>query len=347
MSLAGNIENLGLGEILQIVSLSRKTGVLSLDSKGRNGSVFFRNGQVVSACSSDYRQSLDEVLLQKDVIDPSVLREALAIQQKQGNIELLGDILVNSFSVSREIIEDVAREQIESIVFSLFDWTEGAFNFTPRNDDSVVSVKELNPFQPVHEQGLNPLFLAMDGTRILGEKRNFADAVTSTQSTDLKASDTAFYQADSGHSLSSATAAQPMVVVVDDDEPSLKAIANALFKNGFAVYPMNSSQETLIKVDKLRSGGDSPVVLIDLIMPKMDGSGVLGGIELLELLHKKSNPLHVIVLSDYYHADAEKKVHEMGCLFMMKPRRIEIGNPEILQSFITQLVGGIRFRPIQ
>ncbi|MDD2849312.1 MAG: DUF4388 domain-containing protein, partial [Desulfuromonadaceae bacterium] len=29
MSLVGNLEELGLGEILQIVSLSRKTGVLS------------------------------------------------------------------------------------------------------------------------------------------------------------------------------------------------------------------------------------------------------------------------------------------------------------------------------
>ncbi|PLY11667.1 MAG: hypothetical protein C0624_01655 [Desulfuromonas sp.] len=30
MSLVGNLEDLGLGEILQIVSLSRKSGVLTL-----------------------------------------------------------------------------------------------------------------------------------------------------------------------------------------------------------------------------------------------------------------------------------------------------------------------------
>lgn len=320
MSLAGNLEDLGLGEILQIVSLSRKTGVLSLDSRGRSGSVFFRNGQVVSACSSDCRQSLDEVLHKKDVIDPGVLRKALAMQQKPGNSELLGDILVNNFSVSPETIESIAREQIKSIVFSLFDWTEGAFNFTPKNDDSVVSSNDLNPFQPVHDLGLNPLFLAMDGTRILDEKRISADAV--------------------------ATAVQPMAVVVDDDGPSLKAIANALSENGFVVYSMNSSQETLVKLDKLRNSENRPVVLIDLIMPRMDGSGVLGGIELLELLHKKSNQLHAIVLSDYHHADAEKKVHEMGYHFMMKPRRIDIGNPEILQDFITKLLDEIRFRPV-
>lgn len=342
MSLAGNLEDLGLGEILQIVSLSRKTGVLSLDSRGRNGSVFFRNGQVVSACSSDYRQSLGEVLLQKGVIDLGVLRKALAIRQEQGNRELLVDILVKNFSVSREIIEDIAREQIESIVFPFFAWSEGVYNFTSQNDSSIVDAAKLNPLQFVLDQGLNPQFLVLDGTRILDEKRNVAGAGASTQIFDEVSPGPAFYSADPDHASSSVSAAQPMIVVVDDDGPTLKAIANELSENGFAVYPMSSSQETLVKVDTLLRGGDCPVVLIDLIMPKMDGSGVLGGIELLELLQNKSTSLHVIVLSDYHHADAEKKVHEMGCHFMMKPRRIEIGNPGIRQGFITQLLDEIR-----
>jgi hypothetical protein len=46
MSLVDNLEELGLGELLQIVSLSRKTGVLSLSKFGWDGSVFFRQGQM-------------------------------------------------------------------------------------------------------------------------------------------------------------------------------------------------------------------------------------------------------------------------------------------------------------
>jgi hypothetical protein len=46
MSLVGNLEELGFGELLQIVILSRKTGVLSLSSSGRDGSVFFRQGRM-------------------------------------------------------------------------------------------------------------------------------------------------------------------------------------------------------------------------------------------------------------------------------------------------------------
>jgi hypothetical protein len=46
MSLVDNLEELRLGELLQIVGLSRKTGVLSLSKCGRDGSVFFRQGQM-------------------------------------------------------------------------------------------------------------------------------------------------------------------------------------------------------------------------------------------------------------------------------------------------------------
>ena len=83
MSLVGNLAELGLGEILQIVSLSRKTGVLSLHSQGRDGSIFFRKGLVVRADSSLFQQSLGEVLIQKGVIDLATFRKALAFQQEE------------------------------------------------------------------------------------------------------------------------------------------------------------------------------------------------------------------------------------------------------------------------
>jgi hypothetical protein len=51
MSLVDNLEELGFGELLQIVSPSRKTGVLSLSSSGRDGSVFFRQGQMEKSIS--------------------------------------------------------------------------------------------------------------------------------------------------------------------------------------------------------------------------------------------------------------------------------------------------------
>ena len=62
MSLVGNLEDLGLGEILQIVSLSRRSGVLSLESRGRQARVYFRNGKVIRAVSSSYQRNLGQTV---------------------------------------------------------------------------------------------------------------------------------------------------------------------------------------------------------------------------------------------------------------------------------------------
>ncbi|MHB8058404.1 MAG: DUF4388 domain-containing protein [Desulfuromonadaceae bacterium] len=343
MSLVGNLEELGLGEILQIVSLSRKTGVLSLTSTGRDGSVFFRHGQVIRATSSTYQQSLGEVLIQKGVIDLAVLRKALALQQEKRFLERLGSILVKHFGVSQEIIEEVVREQIENVVFSLFAWSEGSFRFEAKSPTETGDITKIDPLQFVLDQGLNPQFLAMEGTRILDEQRHAAEIDFSGDDSSDGAENSVFdLSGDSSSSPSSRHLVQRPVVIVDDDGPTLRAIADGLTENGFVVHAMTRSEDTLIKVDSLHKGGDSPTVLMDLIMPRMDGSGVLGGIELLELLHNNFKDLQLIIMTDYHHAEAEKKICDLGYSFIIKPRRVEINTPAIMNSFLTQVTHAIR-----
>ncbi len=338
MSLAGNLEELGLGEILQIVSLSRKTGVLFLSSKGRDGSVFFRNGQVVRAVSSAYQQSLGDVLIQKGVIDLAVLRKSLAFQQEHGFRERLGVILVKNFGVLQDVIEVVVREQIENVVYSLFAWAEGTFRFEVQSSIEIVDGIKMDPLQFILDNGLNPQFLAMEGTRIIEEKRNISETGFIGDDSSEDDGDFSFDLIDGSNELSLAQhSVQQPVVIVDDDGPTLRNIADGLSEKGFVVHAMTRSEETLIKVDSLYRGGERPTVLIDLIMPKMDGSGVLGGVELLELLHSNFKDLQLIIMTDYHNAEAEKKISELGYSFIIKPRRVEIGTAVIMDSFLTQV----------
>src|SRR6185369_6830396 len=122
MSLVGNLEDLGLGEILQIVSLSRKSGILALHSRGREGRVIFRNGMVTQAHSTVFNESLGEVLVRKGIIDLATMRKALTVQASEEPAERLGGILTRRFDVSADAIEEVVRDQIERVVYSLFAW---------------------------------------------------------------------------------------------------------------------------------------------------------------------------------------------------------------------------------
>jgi hypothetical protein len=49
VALQGNLEDLPLLDIIQIVSFSKKTGYLSIEMEGGDGAIVFREGLVVAA----------------------------------------------------------------------------------------------------------------------------------------------------------------------------------------------------------------------------------------------------------------------------------------------------------
>ena len=63
MSLVGRLEDLGLSDIFQILSVGRKTGSLVLQGSRGNALIVFKNGLVVRAETSDIERTLGEDLV--------------------------------------------------------------------------------------------------------------------------------------------------------------------------------------------------------------------------------------------------------------------------------------------
>lgn len=361
MSLVGNLEDLGLGEILQIVSLSRKSGLLTLHSRGREGKIFFRSGQVIRASSSAFHQNLGEVLVQKGVIDLPALKKSLAIQETEGFRERLGTILIKHYNVTPDTIEQVVREQIENVVYSLFAWAEGTFDFELQDNVAPIDNTHLDPVQFMLDQGLNPQFLAMEGSRIIDERRHRGEVIDEMPADVLppakpeESVDLAFDLIESSapapqpaveaepavgspaEPVAAPESAEPVVarqlVLVDDDTTTREIMVASLQDCGYEVFDFEGSEDALIKIDTLYREGIRPTLLIDLIMPRMDGSGILGGLELLDLVHTNFPELPVLVVADYNNSDAERKVREMGYAFAMKPRKTELADPGTMEVF--------------
>jgi len=345
MSLIGNLEELGLEEILQLISLSRKTGVLSLRSRGREGTIVFRQGLVVRALSSSFRMGLGDVLIRKGIIGKDTLRKALALQQERGSSELLGEILTKRFAVAPETMEVAVREQIEQIVLSLFAWCEGTFDFEAQGESDALGSCIADPLQFVLPKGLNPQLLVLAAGQAAGESNPASETSQVLDgSGEPDEEELVFHVSDEFTDLSGTpekTASRPLVIV-DDDGTTLQALSGMLRGHGYEVHAMTSSEDTLILVDGLCRTGRFPSLLVDLIMPRMDGSGVLGGIELLQLLHNNFKDIPILVMTDYHHADAEKKVGDMGYNCIMKPHRADCLSSEKLQSFLPTLLAELR-----
>lgn len=130
MSLVGNLEDLGLGDIFQIIFLSRRSGVLAIRGRAVEGRIYFKDGLVIAAYSND---------------------------------------------VSQKIISN----NVQDTVFSLFI-EEGNFDFELKDPSEEIQAREPGSIFMV-ETGLNPQFLAMEGSRLLDESKVNKTAVPPPQ----------------------------------------------------------------------------------------------------------------------------------------------------------------------
>ena len=353
MSLVGNLEDLGLGDILQIVSLSRKSGVLSLRSRHREGRIVFLHGQVIRASGNGFRENLGDLLLRKGLVDLATLKKALAQQQILDPPPLLGSILADKFAVPKEAIDALVKEQIEKIVYSFFGWTEGTFSFALGESVEVASTS-FSPMQFMLDQGLNPQWLAMEGSRILDEKRHRGEPLEGTEGEELEPAQTLSSSAEAcsetdapGGAVTPGYPAAPSLLLADDDLYTREKLGQILQSRGFNVRVFGSGGDLL---SALRAGlaEAAPVLVIDLIMPRMDGSGILGGVELLERVRQEFPALSVMMMTDYPNQEAEEKVRKLGIAAVLeKPKKSELreeqglpGLQRLVESIVLQFAPG-------
>ncbi len=339
MSLVGSLEDLGLGEILQIVSLSRKSGVLNLTSRDREGRVVFHDGQVIRASASTFPENIGDLVLRADLVDMNTFKQALVIQQRNNDGRRIGDILVSNFGVDRDAIETAVRTQVEKVVYSFFSWDEGAFSFELGESDELADTN-FNPLQFMLDQGLSPQWLAMEGSRLLDEKRHRGDDVDEHGESlvdidqllvEVKGE---IYGKKPGSVASDVETeqlqevvekqAQPRrFIVVDDDPDTAEQIASLLQKRKAHVHVFTNYRSFLEAVSSADS--QSTTLVIDLIMPRRDGNGVLGGLELLEEVRSKYPDFQVLVMSDYPNQEAEESLRRLAVpVLFTKPKKNEI-----------------------
>jgi DNA-binding NarL/FixJ family response regulator len=334
MSLVGNLEDLGLGEILQIVSLSRKSGVLELNSHDRSGKVIFRAGQVIRATATTFPENLGDLLLRSGMIDIDTLKQALVVQQEKSDGRRIGDILCDEFGIDRDAIDKLVREQIERVVYSFFGWNEGAFAFELGEPEELAATS-LNPLQFMLDSGLNPQWLAMEGSRLIDEKRHRGDdfeergeSLVDVERLLAEVRGDAQQPAPVTVAVKSVppaltTDGQRSFLLVDDDPLTVEQIVMLMQKRRAVVRAFTTGAQFLEAVSQADPA--TTTLVVDLIMPRKDGSGVLGGLELLEEVRKNHPDFAVLVMSDHPSTEAEESIRRFGVPALLpKPSRSEV-----------------------
>jgi hypothetical protein len=162
VALEGTIRDFGLPDIFQLIGLQRKTGLLTLTNEKDDESVTitFEGGMVVMADSSARRleDRLGNVLVKQGKITRERLEEALAVQKQ--TLQRLGHILASASAITTKDLRDALQVQISQIVFRVFRWRDGRYQFTPAEN---VDYDREN-FAPMSTD-----FILMEGIRMVDE----------------------------------------------------------------------------------------------------------------------------------------------------------------------------------
>ena len=130
MALEGTFKDFPISDILQLIGLQGKTGVLSLEREGQQLKVFFAEGKVAWAEDTlrDPEMRLGVLLTKSCKLERAQLEEALARQKDTK--ERLGSILLQMGVVNALELEEALSRQIFETVAQVFRWKEGRYRFS-------------------------------------------------------------------------------------------------------------------------------------------------------------------------------------------------------------------------
>ncbi len=164
MTLWGDIRSFHVPELLDILHLYMKTGILNFDLENNvQKTLYFRHGELIFAQSSEKEERLGETLLKEGKITHEQFVEA---SKEVAPGRHLGSILVDKGFIKASDLQLGIKTQLENIVISLFHYKNGRFYFLEGKnildgiqkvdlniDDLIIrGIKSTAPFSEVSDE---------------------------------------------------------------------------------------------------------------------------------------------------------------------------------------------------
>ncbi len=128
MALKGNLRDFTITQLLNLVNLAQKTGILVIERSSQTARITFREGKLAYAELSNQEDGLGSILHKAKIITPA---QYTTIQGRASNMsdKELGLLLVNSGYVTQEDIIASLQNHFIDVIRQLYTWVEGIFHF--------------------------------------------------------------------------------------------------------------------------------------------------------------------------------------------------------------------------
>jgi hypothetical protein len=233
MGIVGNLKTMQLEELLQWLSLSKKTGTLEINHNELAKKIYFRDGLIVSSSSNRPEEYLGHFLVSHGLITEEALTEAVQLQ-KQTHV-LLGKILVNQGLLTEDSLHQMLRLKTEESIYDVFYWEEGDFGFL---DDQL-------PESAMVPMSLDVTGILMEGVQRVDEFRRIRKLIPNQQAVPVVIAELNYEDLDAG---------ERQVLDLLDDERTVEEIRLQTHSSEFHVCRVlyRQWQEGRVKVVKAR-----------------------------------------------------------------------------------------------
>ncbi|MEP0827432.1 MAG: DUF4388 domain-containing protein [bacterium] len=142
--LQGKIGRFTLPEIFQLIAQSQKTGTLGIQKDDDIVMVYFKKGRIIYGYGPRQAYHIGELLRERGKITAEQLTDAVMTQSRNPSTRRLGQILIEKNYISRGDLEQVVRNQVEELIYSLLAWDSGSFKFYenqyPTDEEITVDI---------------------------------------------------------------------------------------------------------------------------------------------------------------------------------------------------------------
>ena len=135
MALNGSINTMSVSDLLQVLAVGKKSGLLKFSFGKVLKGIYFERGTIVGSSTNDPKEYLGQVLIHYGKIDEAQLQAAMELQRSrtaEANSAAkprLGQILVEQGILTDEDVREVLQIRTLEIIYDLFIWNEGRFEF--------------------------------------------------------------------------------------------------------------------------------------------------------------------------------------------------------------------------
>lgn len=170
MSFNGNLEHFPLVDVIQLLHMTNKTGILFIKSPKGESQLVFHKGYFVSANHLNNSVRIGQVLVDMHAITDQQLSQALAEQKNAGVARKpLVATLIEQGTIDKETAYKGLETLIELTIVEVMTWASGTFTLDVSNE-YVSDEYRYFPEKLQQEILLNAQGVLMDALRIYDEK---------------------------------------------------------------------------------------------------------------------------------------------------------------------------------